>query len=290
MRTERESRTPKEVSYQLVDFGDGRKLEALGEYRVERPSPAAVDASRRDRGWQATDATFRRTRGDNGRWQFRTPWPEPCWVRWGAFVLESRPTPFGHLGFFPEQAANWRWIESQMRLRQQPRVLNLFAYTGGSTLAAAIAGASVTHVDAARPNVEAAKSNAVASGLGEAPIRFIVEDARKYVGREIRRRRSYNLVILDPPAYGHGVRGKAWRLSRDVWPLLDDCRQLLEPGGQILLTGHSPDVGPREVRRWLGRQPERVALESGRLGVRDLSDRQLDAGFYCRMTWDASSP
>ncbi len=214
--------------------------------------------------------------------------------------MPARPTPFGHIGLFPEQAANWQWIDRTIREiagreiagreiagRGTPRVLNLFGYTGASSLAAAAAGAEVAHVDAAKPNVEAARAAAEASGLGEAPIRYLVDDARKFAAREVRRERVYDLVILDPPAYGHGHRGVPWRLERDLWPLLEDCLGLIpRHSGALLVTGHSAEVGPAEIRRWLGRfRFPRLEFDSGRAGLRDLSGRFLDAGFYVRAVW-----
>jgi 23S rRNA (cytosine1962-C5)-methyltransferase len=273
--------------YRLIDFGEGRKLESLGDYVIERPAPPAEGFAPRQRPWPPADAVYRRRGGAKGDWIFRTPWPELSPVDCGAFMLRARPTPFGHLGLFPEQRENWRWIERVVGECDRCRVLNLFAYTGGSTLAAAAGGAEVTHVDAARPNVEAAKENARLSGFAEAPIRYLTDDARKLVPREIRRQRSYNLVILDPPAYGHAARGSAWRLPRDLWPLLDQCVRLLSRGGWILLTGHSPDVGPRQVRRWLRGLGIGGGMESGRLEIEAASGRRLDAGFYCRIQREA---
>lgn len=238
-----------EAEYELLDWGDGRKLERFGTWITDRPTPAAEGRSRhRPELWQRAHGRFLRGRQkDQGTWRGELPerWSLQC----GVFQLELKPTPFGHLGVFPEQSANWQWIARQVARSERPlRVLNLFAYTGGSTLAAAAAGAAVTHVDAARNVVQWARRNAELSGLADAPIRWISEDASQFVARELRRGRSYDAVILDPPSYGHGPRGQRWRVHTDLLPLLRQCGELT--GGQrqfMLLTCHSPGLGPAEL-------------------------------------------
>lgn len=168
----------------------------------------------------------------------------------GPLQFELRPTPFGHLGVFPEQAANWDWIGARIRRAKGPlRVLNLFAYTGGSTLAAAAAGAEVVHVDAAKNVVAWARRNAELSNLADAPIRWITEDARKFVRREINRGERYDAVILDPPSYGHGPGGEVWKIERHLPELLADCGKLTEGRREfLLLTCHSPSFGLAEAQ------------------------------------------
>jgi 23S rRNA (cytosine1962-C5)-methyltransferase len=278
--------------------------------------------------WSHADARFDSA---TKQWRFRKPFPESLRIDCGPFMMPTQPTPFGHIGFFPEQRSNWRWLEEQVRelagrlevavrksrdharepLSHPPEIshppekaggvsgLNLFGYTGASSLALAAAGARVTHVDAAKPNVEAAKAAAEASKLRQAPIRYLVEDARKFVRRELRRGRRYTMIALDPPAYGHGPGGKAWRLERDVWPLLEDCLRLLGKFGQIdqqesddaparlLVTGHSESVGPEMVLDWLrSTSATPLRAEFGRSELSDLRGRRLDAGFYLRATWN----
>lgn len=206
----------------------------------------------------------------------------------GSFRLPLRPTPYGHVGAFPEQAPNWRWLaEFAHRQASPPRCLNLFAYTGGSTMALAAAGAHVAHVDAARPNVAAARSAAEVSGLADAPIRYLVEDARKFVAREGRRGQRYQAIVLDPPAYGHGPRGRAWRLERDLWPLLESCLPLLSgPEAGLVVTGHSPHVSAGDVRQWLvGRLAPSASVEASSAELTDRRGRRLDAGFRVRAAW-----
>ncbi|MCA9208150.1 MAG: class I SAM-dependent methyltransferase [Planctomycetales bacterium] len=237
--------------YELLDFGEGRKLERFGSLIVDRPAPAAAGVLPRVRNWNA-DVRYRRTSGERGEWNGE--FPETWSVRHAAVRFELKATPFGHLGLFPEQAANWDWIARQCRAAEQPlRVLNLFAYTGGSTLAAAAAGAQVTHVDAARNVVTWARRNAALSQLEDRPIRWICEDAAKFVQREVKRGHRYDAVILDPPSYGHGPKGEVWRIHEHLPSLLEDCGRLVDGrAAWILFTCHSTDYNVAAARRLIG--------------------------------------
>ena len=236
-------------SYQLLDFGDGRRLEQVGRLRVDRPCPAAERVARREPGlWRAADARFERITAAEGHWITPKELPERWTILCGPFQLELNRTEYGHLGLFAEHAGNWEWIARQVHAAGGPiRVLNLFAYTGGSTLAAAAAGAQVVHVDAARNVVAWARRNAELSCLAGAPIRWIAEDARKFVRREQKRQAGYDAVILDPPSYGHGPRGEVWRLSKHLPGLLAGCAALTAGRRRfLLLTCHTPEFdGPR---------------------------------------------
>ena len=239
--------------YQLLDFGHGRRLERFGECVLDRPCPVAEDLPKADNtAWPAADARFERD-GDQGTWRYERELPERWTISHGSNTLELKRTPFGHVGLFAEQAENWDWIARRVAAAGRPlRVLNLFAYTGGSTLAAAAAGAEVTHVDAAKNVVAWARRNAEHSGLAEAPIRWITDDALKFVKREVRREAEYDAVILDPPSYGHGARGEVWRLSKHLPRLLQLCGKLTAASRAfILLTCHTPDVGPAELEAYL---------------------------------------
>lgn len=236
--------------YELLDFGQGRKLERFGSTILDRPSPAAEGHVPSDEIlWRSTDAKFQRTSDDAGQWSWqgerRNNWP----LVHGDVTLELKPTDFGHLGVFPEQAENWDWLARRIAAARRPlKVLNLFAYTGGSTLAAAAAGAEVVHVDAAKNVVAWARRNAELSQLADKPIRWIVEDSTLFVEREVRRGHRYDAVILDPPSYGHGPRGESWKLSTDLARLVARCAELVahEPAF-FLLTCHTPGFGPAEL-------------------------------------------
>jgi 23S rRNA (cytosine1962-C5)-methyltransferase len=224
------------MDYELLDFGAGRKLERFGPQILDRPSPAAETASRRaPQLWPEASARYERTAGQGGRWLTRRQISERWSLNCGEFQLELKPTEVGHLGVFPEQASNWQWIRKQVQRADHAKVLNLFAYTGASTLAAAAAGAEVVHVDSAANVVDWARRNSAISGLCEAPIRWIVEDALKFVERELRRGNHYDAVLLDPPAYGHGPKGQTWKLAVDLPRLLPLCFELCSQRGKFLL-------------------------------------------------------
>jgi 23S rRNA (cytosine1962-C5)-methyltransferase len=278
---------PELKSYQLLDFGHGRKLERFGPVCLDRPSSAAEGVTPAQPGlWKTATARYERTDGQMGNWQTREV-PKDWLVSCDTFQLRLKLTPFGHVGMFPEQLSNWRWIADQVARGPRPfRVLNLFAYTGGSTLAAAAAGAQVVHVDAAANVVQWARQNAAASGLADAPVRWMVEDARQWVARELRRGRQYHGLILDPPSYGHGPNGECWKLAADLMPLLADCRRLLfGQGAFVLLTCHSPAFGPAELAACLqqalfGHCSSQV--EARRLNLQPADGRRLSSGTMAR--------
>ncbi|MCC9643191.1 class I SAM-dependent methyltransferase [Rhodopirellula sp. JC740] len=279
--------------YQLLDFGDGRKLELVAGRMLDRPSPAAEGFVRQQPArWSKADSRFETK---SKRWTHRTRWNAST-MSCGGFQMPVGPTPYGHIGVFPEQAPNWHWLRTQKLPaissdEEQPRALNLFAYTGASTMALVSAGFAVAHVDAAKPNVQSAREAAAANGWPEPPIRFLVDDAVKFAAREVRRENRYHTIVMDPPAYGHGPSGKAWRLSRDMWPLIDDCLKLLDPTAfRMLITGHSPDVNQHDVQKYLDQNLRRVVSPSGevrfkvgRLRLPDANGRELDAGFFVRV-------
>jgi 23S rRNA (cytosine1962-C5)-methyltransferase len=226
--------------YVLLDSGDGRKLEQVGPYRFIRPeaqaiwSPALSPAE-----WQAADGEFissaaGRDRDDSeaGKWKLSPSLPETWPVHYDGIHFHAMPTPFRHLGFFPEQSAHWRWCAGQITAFSQhhgraPKVLNLFGYTGIASLHAAQAGAEVTHVDSSKKAIAQAFENRELAGLNNAPIRFITDDARQFVRREARRARKYDGVILDPPKYGRGAKGEIWRMEEDIAPLLAEIHAIM---------------------------------------------------------------
>jgi len=274
--------------YQLLDFGDGRKLERFGPVILDRPAPAAEKTSRAHaRLWRNADARYRRTTGESGTWSPKDALPKTWTLTHQDTTLLLRPTDFGHLGVFPEQAENWDWMAGQLRRVKRPcRVLNLFGYTGGATLAAAACGAEVVHVDAAKNVVGWARRNADHSGLGDAPIRWIVEDAAKFARRELRRGSQYDAVVLDPPSYGHGPKGETWKISGDLMPLLTMCGELTRRRRAfVLLTCHSTGWGPAELEAMLA-DAVFGSCQSGVLArslvLRAEDGRVLPCGFVAR--------
>ena len=236
------------ADYALLDSGDGRKLERYGRHTVVRPEPQCFWSPRDPSAFDAADAVFDPTDEDeSGRWRFAGHPIESFPLAWRDVRFTSRFTPFRHLAFFPEQAANWEWLDGRIRslrssspkggsaTKTAPKILNLFGYTGVASLACAAAGAEVTHVDASKKSVAWARENAELSGMADKPIRWIVEDARKYVAREVRRGSKYDGIILDPPKYGRGPTGEVWRLFEDLPGLVRDCAALLGDDASFLL-------------------------------------------------------
>jgi 23S rRNA (cytosine1962-C5)-methyltransferase len=276
--------------YELIDFGNGRKLESLAGHVVDRPCPAAdMLLPHNPTRWADADARFN---AESKSWSHFRPWPPDHSVHCGAFRMPVRPTPFGHIGLFPEQADNWRWLaEGAVAQGQRRSALNLFGYTGAGTIALVAAGYDVAHVDAAKPNVRALRTAAELNGMPDAPIRYLVDDAAKFAAREVRRERCYHTILLDPPAYGHAMGAKAWRLERDLWPLLENCFRLLDPNSfRLLITGHSPEIDHSGVAQFIERSEilgaqhteSGLLLDSGRSQLEDGFGRRLDAGFYVR--------
>lgn len=283
--------------YELLDFGDGRKLERFGAWVLDRPCPAAEEGKKQPSLWGDAVARFEGDRTADGVWIPKVKNWEAAHVDFpvrlseqNRFQLQLAPLPSGQIGIFFEQFANWQWIARQAaRAGKVLRVLNLFAYTGGSTLAAASAGAEVTHVDAAKSMVSRARENAKLSGLEDAPIRWIVEDAFKFCQREVKRGNQYDAVILDPPTYGHGPKGEEWSIQRDLLPLLKLCGELTaERRAFVLCTCHSPGIEPAELSAYLadglfghcGQQPN-----SGKLYLQTADGRKLPSGVFAR--WPA---
>ncbi len=288
--------------YELLDFGDGRKLERFGEIVLNRPCPAAERLTQsQPELWAGATARFRGPRTGDGSWTpNKKQWEPPEWdfvhTDTNSFRLRLDALPSGQVGVFPEQRDSWNWIAKQVgRTKSQAgegeasgplKVLNLFAYTGGSTLAAAAAGASVVHVDAAQNIVNRARENAAISGLAERPVRWLADDAVKFCQREIRRCNQYDAVILDPPTYGHGPGGEPWKVFEHLLPLLQLCGELTSARRAfILVTCHSPGIEAAELGAYLAdgifgscAQPP----ETGELCLATEDGRKLPSGVYAR--------
>lgn len=214
--------------YEVIDCSSGEKLERWKDYILIRPDPQVIwDTPKVAKGWKQPNGHYHRSQKGGGEWEF-FDLPNQWTIQYESLTFHLKPFSFKHTGLFPEQAVNWSWFYDKIKQANRPiKVLNLFAYTGGATVAAAAAGAHVTHVDASKGMVTWAKENAVASGLFDAPIRWIVDDCVKFVEREIRRGNKYDAIIMDPPSYGRGPKGEIWKIEESVFPLVSLCTQLL---------------------------------------------------------------
>ncbi len=259
--------------YGLIDSGNGRKLERYGRYRFIRPEPQAM-WSPASTDWQA-DGEFIPGSDEEGggRWYFENRALPQSWeLGWDTVRFAASCTPFRHLGFFPDMAPVWSWMRAQTMDMDAPNLMNLFGYTGVGTLAMASAGAQMVHVDASKKSVSAARENAALSGLADAPVRWIVDDAAKFVAREVRRERRYDGILLDPPKYGRGPDGEVWRLEEDLPGLIANCRRLLDENSRFLfLTVYAVRMSALAIGELLNQAfadlPGRV--EAGELAVRE---------------------
>lgn len=215
--------------YQVLDTGDGEKLERWGRYVLRRPDPQVIwPKTLAIKEWEKADAFYTRSATGGGQWTYRNRLPESWQVGYGALSFRVKTMGFKHTGLFPEQAVNWDWMAKKVAGAGRPvRVLNLFGYTGGATVALAAAGAQVVHVDAAKNMVAAGKENLQLSGLGDRPVRWIVDDCLKFVQREQRRGRQYEGILMDPPSYGRGPGGEVWKLENEVYGLIGECVKVL---------------------------------------------------------------
>ncbi len=229
--------------YQLLDSGNQQKLEQFGPCRIIRPCGQAVWKPQNPSLWKEVDARF--TRDPEGRWEKKNL-PSSWEIEVSGITFKLSPTDFGHLGIFPEQGKYWNEVTRRIKeADREVHFLNLFAYSGGMTLAAARAGAQVCHLDASKGMVDWAKENAALNGLEEAPIRWIVDDALKFVQREVRRGRKYDAIVLDPPTFGRGSKGQVFKIEEDLAPILEGCRELLtEDPLFIMLSCHTPGYTP----------------------------------------------
>ena len=255
------------TDYEVLDCGGGEKLERWGQVCLRRPDPQAIWPARRPEIWGQAEAWYHRSERGGGNWEFMKPLPERWTLRYRDLSFYVRPTGFKHTGLFPEQAVNWDWFSSlihrAVKKGRSVKVLNLFAYTGGATLAAAAAGASVTHVDASKGMVGWAKENAAVSGLDAAPVRWLVDDCAKFVQREIRRGNHYDAIIMDPPSYGRGPNKEIWKIEDAVFPLIKDCAALLsEQPLFFLINSYTTGLQPGVLTYMLG-----SAVAPGRNGT-----------------------
>jgi 23S rRNA (cytosine1962-C5)-methyltransferase len=261
------------ADYGLIDSGHGKKLERYGRFRFIRPEPQAMWAPA-STDWKAQGEFVPGSDEDGGgRWEFAEPVPREGWtLKWNEVSYTAQTTPFRHLGFFPDMAPVWSWMRQRVAGLDSPECMNLFGYTGVGTLAMATKGVRMVHVDASKKSVEAAKANAKLSGMADAPIRWMTDDAAKFVAREVRRGRRYDGILLDPPKYGRGPEGEVWRLEEDLPKLIADCRKLLDENSRFLfLTVYAVRMSALAIGELLNQVFADLPgkIEVGELGVRE---------------------
>jgi 23S rRNA (cytosine1962-C5)-methyltransferase len=272
--------------YELLDSGGNSKLERFGRYVLARPETQAIWQVRDPRAWERADARFIWSEG-KGKWN-RGKMPESWDSSWGGIRFRLRLTSFKHTGVFPEQAANWEWIRERVNALDNPRVLNLFGYTGVASLVAAAEGANVTHVDASKQSNLWLKENAQLSGIAPERLRIILDDALKFTEREVRRGAKYDGIILDPPAFGRGAKGEVWRIEEDITPLLTATEKIFSgvKGSFFLLNGYAAGYAPTSFAQAVENCFEGVRDgEYGELHIGEKgSTRVIPAGIYVRFS------
>jgi len=277
------------IDYRLIDTSNGEKLERWGKYTLVRPDPQVIWESKKEHhAWKNADASYKRI-GGGGSWNINSL-PESWNISYGDLTFKISPSGFKHTGLFPEQAANWDWFGELIKNADRPiKVPNLFAYTGGATVAAAKAGASVVHVDSSKGMVQRAKENARLSGVGDAPIRYIVDDCKKFVEREIRRGNKYDAVIMDPPSYGRGPNGEVWKLEDNIDSLVDLVSNILSDEPLFfLLNSYTTGLSPLAMKYIVElRLPEKDrSIEAEELGLlTEVGSHVLPCGSSVRVTY-----
>ena len=272
-----------EEDYELLDSGGGRKFERFGGVTLVRPCSQALWRPARPAAWNGASASF--DREDGNRWHGRTSLPKDWSISTAGIRFKLSGTDFGHLGIFPEQRAQWKWIRESVAKGvkgEKARVLNLFAYSGGSTLAAAQGGAEVCHVDAAKGMVQWARGNAALNGLTDHPIRWIVDDVHKFLGRELRRGHRYDAVILDPPTFGRGANGEMYKIERDLQETLRLSKDVLSDDPLfVLFSSHTPGLSCHVAENILGQVFPQAKLESGEM-LLEGQGLSCPSGIFCR--------
>ena len=271
--------------YELIDSGDGKKYERFGNVSLVRPCSQALWRPTDPAAWSRATATF--DREDGNRWHNRGALPKDWTIETAGIRFRLSGTDFGHLGIFPEQRAQWKWIRSTIK-GLPIAVLNLFAYSGGSTIAAAQGGASVCHLDAAKGMVQWARENAALNGLRDHPIRWITDDAHKFMEREIRRGRRYDAIIFDPPTFGRGANGEMYKIERDLKTTLSLVRALLSERPQfVLFSSHTPGLSCAAAANIIGQAFPGARIETGEMLLEGRS-LACPSGIFCRATFSHS--
>ncbi len=279
-------------TYSLLDFGNGQRLEQWGPFTLVRPDPTALGLPLTPDLWKKADATFVGEKG-KGTWKTRSQLPEQWPVQFDDIQMSIKLAPYKHTGAFPEQQQNWQWARAQAAKPQRTlHVLNLFAYTGGMTMALAKDGHFITHVDSSKPSITWAKENAVLNELSQDRVRWMLDDVPTFVARELKRGKRYDAIILDPPAYGHGSKGGTWRMERDLAPLLENCARILsEQPAFLLLNGYAQHDTPDSFHRLLTgiirtKIPnKKCSIETGDLTLTAKDGRTLSTGTVARCSF-----
>ena len=275
--------------YKILDMADGQKLERWGNVILSRPDPQIIWKNKSfPNKWKDINAVYHRSSSGGGSWEFKKKMPEKWQIKYKDLTFNIKPMGFKHTGLFPEQAVNWDWMIEKIRNANRPiKVLNLFAYTGGATVACSYAGASVCHVDSSKGMTTWAKENIESSGLKEKPVRFIVDDVAKFVNREIRRKNKYDAIIMDPPSYGRGAKGEVWQFENDIYDLVELCTNVLSDKPLFFLinsytTGISSKV-LADILELTVRKRYQGKIESGEVGIpMENSNLVLPCGIYGR--------
>ena len=275
--------------YKIIDMANGQKLEKWGNIILSRPDPQIIWNNKSyPEEWKKADAIYSRSKTGGGSWEYKKKLPTVWQVEYKELTFNIKPMGFKHTGLFPEQAVNWDWMRDKIKnSKREIKVLNLFAYTGGATVACLAAGASVCHVDSSKGMVTWAKENVLSSGLSERPVRYIVDDVKKFVNREIRRENKYDAIIMDPPSYGRGANGEVWQFEDSIYDLVELCTKVLSDKPLFFLinsytTGISSTVLANILNLTIAKR-YKGKVESGEIGLpMEKSSLVLPAGIYGR--------
>ena len=275
--------------YKIIDMANGQKLEKWGNIILSRPDPQIIWKNKSyPEEWKKADAIYSRSNTGGGSWEYKKKLPAAWQVKYKDLIFNIKPMGFKHTGLFPEQAVNWDWMRDKIKnSNREIKVLNLFAYTGGATVACLAAGASVCHVDSSKGMVTWAKENVLSSGLSERPVRYIVDDVKKFVNREIRRENKYDAIIMDPPSYGRGSNGEVWQFEDSIYDLVELCTKVLSDKPLFFLinsytTGISSTVLANILNLTIAKR-YKGKVESGEIGLpMEKSSLVLPAGIYGR--------
>ena len=274
-------------SYEIIDMANGEKLEKWGDIILIRPDPQIIWKDKSfPKEWNRANAIYKRSKTGGGSWEYKTKLPQNWQIKYEELIFNIKPMGFKHTGLFPEQAVNWDWMINKIKsAKRQIKVLNLFAYTGGATVACLHAGASVCHVDSSKGMVTWAKENVVSSGLKDKPVRFIIDDVVKFIEREIRRKNKYDAIIMDPPSYGRGAKGEIWQFENNIADLVNLCTKVLSDNPLFfLINSYTTGISSRVLANLLTLNiQQKGKITSGEIGLPMKNSKLvLPCGIYGR--------